>query len=370
MTLLRHDNLWTLTRGERLRYLGMLLVVGAANACLFGAPLIAKSAIDVVVQQDNTQAAAWFVAPAAWLGVPLTGSTLSYLLSSAVAMVLITALGGYFQYLRGQLSAVAAESIARRLRDELYRRLSHLRAAFYDSADTGDLVQRCSSDVETLRVFYTGDVVEVGRVLLLLVILTPILFSMHAGLAWLSLATFPLQLAFAYMFFSRVKQVFEMTDVAEAAMTAVLQENLTGVRVVRAFARQDYEIARFAERNARHRDASVRVLRLLGIYWTCSDFACFAQIGLVLIVGGMFAMEAKISVGTLFAFLTCETLVLWPLRQMGRVLSESGKAAVALGRVRAILDADEEPIGATPDSARARVKPSPSSVRRGPAKRR
>jgi len=353
---LKHDNLWAITREERLRYLGIVLALGAANGLMFGAPLIAKSAIDVVVQQDITRATAWLVVPAAWLGLPLTRSPLHYLLSAAGAVVLVTALACYFQYRRGQLSAVASESIARRLRDALYRRLSHLRAAFYDSAETGDLVQRCSSDVDTLRVFYANDVVEVGRVLLLLALVVPILFSMHIGLAWLAVVTMPLQILAAYVFFSKVKAVFEQSDVAEAAMTAVLQENLTGVRVVRAFARQDYEIARFAARNAQHRDGNFKLIRLMGIYATCSDFVCFAQLGLVLIVGGLWAMEGQISVGTLFAFLTCESMVLWPVRQLGRVLSESGKAVVALGRVCAILDAEEEPAGTAPNTERAHAR--------------
>jgi ATP-binding cassette, subfamily B, bacterial len=353
MTQLKHDNLWAITRGQRLRYLAAVLAMGVANVFMFGSPLVAKYAIDVVVARDVGKAAQWLVAPAAWVGLPITDSYVGYLAFSAIAIVLITALGGYFHYVRGRLSALASEAIARRLRDELYRRLHHLRASFYDTADTGDLVQRCSSDVETLRVFLSSDIVEIGRAILLLLSVTPILFWMDVGLAWTSLALMPFIFLFAYVFFTKVKQVFEVTDVAEAEMTAVLQENLTGIRVVRAFARQRYEIDKFAEKNAKFRDHNFRLIRLMGFYWGSADFVCMMQMGLVLFIGAFWIMEDKISLGTLFAFITYEAMVIWPVRQLGRVLTDSGKAVVSLGRVNEILTSPEETLEPTPGVGRA-----------------
>jgi ATP-binding cassette subfamily B protein len=353
MTPLKHDNLWAITRGQRARYAGTALAMAAANGCMFCAPLIAKHAIDVVVGRDFTKAAAWLMSVGTAIGWPVTRSVQAYLALSALAIVLTTALGGGLQYLRGRLSASASEAIARNLRDELYRRLHHLRAAFFDTADTGDLVQRCSSDVETLRVFLSGDVVEIGRALLLLLTVTPLLFYLHAGLAWIALALAPVIVLFAYVFFKRVKQVFEVTDVAEAALTGVLQENLTGIRVVRAFGRQDYEIAKFADKNAQFRAANLRLTQLMGLYWGATDFLCSAQLGLVLFVGAHWAMSGELSVGALFAFLTYEAMVIWPVRQLGRVLTDSGKAVVALGRVSEILGSPEETLEPVPQNTRA-----------------
>jgi ATP-binding cassette subfamily B protein len=327
--------------------------MGVANVFMFGAPLVAKYAIDVVVGQDVALGAPWLLVPGTWLGLPITESYVAYLTISSVAIVVITAIGGYFHYLRGRWSAVASEAIARRLRDELYRRLHHLRATFYDTADTGDLVQRCSSDVETLRVFLSNDIVEIGRAILLLLMVTPILFWMDTGLAWTSLALMPLIVLFATIFFTKVKQVFEVTDEAEAEMTAVLQENLTGIRVVRAFARQAYEIDKFAAKNAKFRDYNFRLIRLMGLYWGSADFVCLTQMGLVLLVGGLWIMEDRITVGTLFAFTTYEAMVIWPVRQLGRVLTDSGKAVVSLGRVNEILTSPEESLEPTPGVGRA-----------------
>lgn len=346
-------NLWTLSRGQRLRYAGTVLAMGLANLFTYAGPLVAKYAVDVVVARDFSKAAPWLVWPAAGLGLPIARSYGLYLGVSALVIVICTALGGYFQYLRGRLAAMASEAIAQRLREELYRRLHYLRAMFYDTADTGDLVQRCSSDVETLRVFLSGDLVEIGRSILLLATVTPLLFWMDARLAWTSLALMPAIVAVAFVFFRRVKRVFEVTDAAEAALSGVLQENLTGIRVVRAFARQDYEIRKFAEKNARYRDLDLRLIRIMALFWSISDFMCLAQMGLVLCVGGLAIVQGTISVGTLFAFVTYVAMVIWPVRQLGRVLTDSGKAIVSLGRVNEILSAPEEPLQSTPATARA-----------------
>jgi ATP-binding cassette, subfamily B, bacterial len=347
-----HTNLWSLTRGERPRYAGTVLALGLSSSLMFAAPQLAKSALDVIVSGDLGQAPAWLTEPARHLGLPITHSLRDFLIACGVLSVSSAALSGMFLYLNGRLAAEASEAITQRLRDELFRRLQRLQASFYDTADTGDLVQRCSSDVETVRTFLAADVVEIGRAVLLLVCVTPLLFWMDVTMAWIALCLMPVIFAFALIFFKKVKLQFEAADVAEAELTGVLQENLTGVRVVRAFARQGHENTRFGARNATFRDLSARLARLMGVYWGASDFVCITQYGLVLLFGAMRVMHGEISVGTLFAFVTYETMVTWPVRQIGRVLTDSGKAVVSLGRLREILEALEESSEPAPERTR------------------
>ncbi len=351
----KHENLWAITTGQRIRYFGAIVVMAFANVCMFGAPLIAKYAIDVVVAKDVSLGTPMLVAPSQWLEHTFGSQNafLWYLWLSAALAVAVTGIGGVFQFLRGRWAAIASEAIIRRLRETLYRHLHDLRAGFYDDADTGDLVQRCSSDVETLRVFLSSDVVEIGRTLLLILSVMPILFWLDTRLAWWSLCLIPFIGAFAYVFFHKVQQVFQVTDEAEAEMTGVLQENLTGIRVVRAFARQDYEIDKFAQKNRIFRDHNNRLIRLMGQYWGSADFLSLTQIGIVLMAGGLAIMEGRISVGTLFAFLTYEGMIIWPVRQLGRVLTDSGKAVVSLTRTNEILNHPEETLEATPNRGRA-----------------
>ncbi len=342
--------LWQITRGQRLRYGYAILAMAATALFMFGAPLVGRYAIDVVVENDFGYAAP----PILWLARRLDGERpfLVYLCLSALAAVALTALGGLCLYARGRLAALASESIVRRVREELYRRLHHLQARYYDTADTGDLVQRASSDVETLRVFLASDVVEIGRAITLIACVMPILFWMDLRLAWLAVCLMPLLTLGAYLFFSRVKKVFQQTDEAEGAMTATLQENLTGIRVVRAFARQSYEIEKFASRNAEFRNLNQRLIQLMGLYWSVSDLLSMSQVGIVLFAGAAYVTNGTMTVGTLFAFMTYVAMVIWPVRQLGRVLTDTGKAVVSLGRINEVLTEPEESREVAPSEGR------------------
>ena len=326
--------LWQLTRGWRLRYASAIAALALSILCLYGVPILSR------VLVDGISSGVW----PAWLRRLGAGSGLAQpeLLLATLGTVVATALGGGFAYLRSRWSAEASEGIVRRLRNRLYGHIARLPQAFHDKADSGDLVQRCTSDVETVRVFLGTQVVEIARASLMVLFVLPVLFWLRPSLAVWAVALFPLVLIFALVFFRRVQARFLAMDEAESRLTSVLQENLNGIRVVRAFARQDFEEARFGQCNAELRDRNMHLIRLLGIYWASSDLLCMLQLGLVLFVGASQLAAAEISVGTLFAFLSYHGMVIFPLRQMGRTLTDTGKAIVALGRLEEILEVVEE----------------------------
>ncbi len=320
--------------------------MGVGIAFSFGIPLVTQAVIDgplsesgpVSSQLEVAWSTAWLSSVSERFGLAREGQ-----LGLAAGLILALAtLSGACLYLRGRLSAVASEGIVLRIREAVFGHLAELPCSYHDEAETGDLVQRCTSDVETLRAFLATQVVEIGRAILLIGISAPILFQLNVPLAWLSFALMPIIVGFAFLFFRKIQTTFRRMDEAEGRMTTVLQENLTAVRVVRAFARQDFEVQKFGERNAEFRDLHTRFIRLLGVYWSTSDLLCLAQIGLVLIAGGLFASRGELTVGTLAAFLEYEIMTLWPVRQLGRVLSETGKAVVSTGRLREVLDAEPE----------------------------
>lgn len=336
-----HANLWRITAGQRLRYLSATAATGVSSGFMLLAPLVGMYAIDVIVERDFDKGSPWLVAIAR--SFDQTDAFLVYLAVSALAGLLLAAFSALFMYFRSRWSAIATEAIARRLRDALFHRLHHLPAKFFDEADTGDLVQRCSSDVETVRVFLATNVVEIGRSILLITAMAPILFWRDARLAALSLCLMPFITVGAYLFFSLVKRQFKVADEAEGKLTAVLQENLTGIRVVRAFARDDHEIARFATCNQAFRDHLYRLNKLEALYWGISDFVSLGQISVVVIAAGVFLAQGTISVGELFAFLTLVSMAIWPVRRLGHVLADSGKAVISLKRINHILEAEVEP---------------------------
>jgi len=344
-------DLWVITKGQRVKYLLAILAMAITNACMFSAPIVGGHAIDVITLQNFEYADQFLLS----LGQYLFGevSFIGYLWIAASVGLIITAFGGLFLYARGRLAALASESIARGIREKLYEKLQDVKLSFYDGEDTGDLVQRCSSDLETLRVFLASDIIEIGRAIMLIICVLPVLFIIHVPLALWSICLMPFLVIGAYVFFSRVKDVFLLTDESEGAMTATLQENLTGIRVVRAFARQDHEINKFGNRNAVFRDNNRRLIKLMGIYWPVSDMIAMSQIGIVLFAGAHYVMQGSLTIGDLFIFLTCEGMVIWPVRQLGRVLTDSGKAVISLGRIDHIRRAETEESGFVPSTGRA-----------------
>ncbi|MCA8978702.1 MAG: ABC transporter ATP-binding protein, partial [Planctomycetes bacterium] len=264
-------------------------------------------------------------------------------IGAGAALVGLTLLAGALEFVRGRLAALAAEGTVRRLRDRLFEHLERLPAKTLDRADSGDVIQRCTSDVETLRVFLGSQLVEIVQTVLLTATIVTLLFRLDARLAIATTILYPVIITTAVLFFGGVRRAFQAMDEAEASLTTHLQESLTGVRVVRAFARSEYERTRFAGHNAGFRDATYMLMHRLASYWPVLDLLCFTQVGITLFVGASLAWSGEISIGMLNSFLMLGSMAIWPVRQLGRVLTDSGKAVVAIERIDSILaEAEEE----------------------------
>ena len=335
-----YQNLWLATRGQRVRYAYSVFFATLSNVFLLGAPLISKYAIDVITQDDFSFGHAWVLSIANWFTPD--PSYVVYLVLSAVIGVLATGFTGVCQFIRDRLSAVASEQICLQIREALFSRLHHAPNRFFDESETGDLVQRCSSDVETVRVFMHADVDELGRAILFLAAMIPLLLYYNVNLTFVSLALMPILLVGNLYFFYLIKDLFQVTDEAEGALTTVIQENLTGIRVVQAFARQKYEQARFDEKNANFRERYYKLNRVMAFFWAGSDVIAMTQVALVLVVGAHFVAVGSLTIGSLFMFLTLESIVIWRIRHLGRLIFDAGKAVVSLKRIRHILNAREE----------------------------
>ncbi len=261
---------------------------------------------------------------------------------SGMLMIALTLLSGFFNFFKGKLAASASDGISRKLKNRLYSHLQGLPMRYHDKAETGDLVQRCTSDVETLRLAISTQVVEVSHALILMGLALPLMFLLDGRMAVASFILIGPIIVFGYIYIKRVRSIFQEFDEAEGKVTSVVQENLTGLRVVRAFRRQAYEIEKFSQPNRKYRDTGLRLIRLMALYWSVSDMIALSQNALVLGLGIHFIHQGTLTVGTLFAFIMLLNLVLWPVRQMGRTLTELGKSVVAIGRIQEILEAPVE----------------------------
>ena len=261
----------------------------------------------------------------------------------ALALILMNIVNGVFTFIKGRSSAIASENIARKLRNDLYRHLQHLPFAYHVKAQAGELIQRCTSDVDTIRRFLALQVMEVVNTVLMVVIAMSILLPRSVPITLYSLILVPPLFCFATWFFKMVHKSFEVADEADGVLNAVLQENLSGVRVVRAFGQQEREVEKFDRVNNDLRKKNLRLNELLAIYWGGGDAISMTQTLLTLVVCIIYACNGWITVGTLIVFTSTLGMLLFPIRQLGRTLSDAGKAMVSMKRVQAILHEEAEP---------------------------
>ncbi len=261
----------------------------------------------------------------------------------ALALILINVINGVFTFIKGRYSAVASENIAQTLRNQLYSHLQHLPFAYHVKAQAGELIQRCTSDVDTIRRFLAVQVMQVVNTILMIVIAMVILLQRSVPITLYSLILVPPLFCFASWFFNRVHKSFEVADEADGVMNAVLQENLSGVRVVRAFGQQQREVEKFDKVNDDLRAKNLHLNMLMSIYWGGGDTLSMIQTLLTLVVCIIYACRGDITVGTMIVFNSTLSMLLFPIRQLGRTLSDAGKAMVSMKRIQAILHEEPEP---------------------------
>jgi ATP-binding cassette subfamily B protein len=323
-------------RGNRLLYFGSIIFVGLATLLSLVSPLIMRFTLDNVIYGRSMELPAFLDRIVVGFG-GIDGLRRN-LWICGLALLAITIVNGVFQFVKGRWSAAASESIAKQLRDDLY---DHIQRLPYDShvkAETGDLIQRCTSDVETVRRFLSVQLVELGRAIIMLVAAIFIMIKIDKQMTLASVLVVPIIFTFAFVFFIKVQKAFLKADESEGRLSNILQENLTGVRVVRAFGRQVYEDEKFDRQNIEYRDLVNKLIRLLAMYWSLSDGLALFQIALVVVLGVYRASSGQITFGDMNVFVSYVSMLLWPIRQMGRILTDMGKTLVSVGRIQEILE--------------------------------
>ena len=257
---------------------------------------------------------------------------------------LFTVLEGLFIFLRRRNVAKGAEHMAKNMRDKLYRKLNAVPYDYHKHVSTGDLVQRCTSDVDTVRKFVTNQLMEIVRIVVMFGVAAALMFAIRWEMALISMAVMPILTVSSFLYFRYVRKYFTEVDEAEGALSTAVQENLTGVRVVRAFGQQRAEYDKFTRLNDDFRKKNIRLVNLLGLYWGSSDAIGYIQIALSLVFGVLFYVKTNgdFSLGDIYLFLALTSRLTWPVRQLGRVLADMGKATVSLDRLNEIMEADNE----------------------------
>ena len=302
-------------------------------------PMIIRTTVDSVIGGEPYALPDWLIL---FLGLDGRTGVVSALLLAAAAVMIVSALSGVCNYVSRMQTAKGSETFIKSLRDRLYEHIQKLPFAWHTKHQTGEIIQRCTSDVEVVRNFVTLQLLEVFRTVFLIGLSMALMLSMNVKITLVALAFLPVIMGYSGFFYSRIARRFRTADEAEGELSGVVQENLTGVRVVRAFGREQFEIQRFDEKNNRFASLWVRLGRLLSAYWGIGDLITGLQILTVIVLGVMETVNGSITVGEFLALVSYNASLAWPVRGLGRILSEMSKAGVSIDRVGYILDAEEE----------------------------
>jgi ATP-binding cassette subfamily B protein len=269
----------------------------------------------------------------------------SYLLAwIAIGFIVIAALEGSFTYISGRLAAYTAEGVVLRLRNYLFDHIQRLTFAYHSRTQTGELIQRATSDVDALRRFFSEQAIGVGRILLLFIVNFTALLFLNVPLALISVIVVPLVFIASIFFFKRISKAYEEYQEQEAKLSTALQENLSGVRVVKAFARQDYERDKFENENWEKFLRGRKLLFMHSLFWPVTDILCGFQMLGGFLTGAVMAINGTITVGTYLAYAGLVIWLIWPIRNLGRLVVQTSTGMVSYQRVMQVIQEDREPL--------------------------
>ncbi len=258
------------------------------------------------------------------------------------AVIMIAVLANMFRYLNKLTNSIGAEHLLKRMRDQLFGHIERLPFAWHGQNHTGDIIQRCTSDVETIKNFVADQLTSLFRIVILMACALWFMWGIHPGLTLLSAAFFPVIVLYSLFFHARIGDAFEHADEEEGKLSAIAQENLTGVRVVRAFGREIYERERFERQNTSYTYMWIRLMKLLSAFWGSSDLISGLQVMAVTIVGAVFCVKGQLTAGQYIAFISYNAMLTWPVRSLGRVIADLSKAGISIDRLCYIMNAQEE----------------------------
>ena len=318
-------SLWYMMKGFRTLYIVAVICLGLAALARTGIYYLLRYFIDEVLVDSA------LLANLPWI---------------AMGFVALAVVQGLTTFVSGRFAAQTAEGITLRLRDYLYDHIQRLSFTYHDRMQTGELLQRATSDVDALRRLYSEQAIGIGRIVLLFLVNFIALLSLNVELALYSIIVIPIVIMMSLYFFSKVGDVFESFQEQDAVLSNRLQEYLTGIRVVKAFARQAYEEDKFETENWEKYRRSRRLTLMHATYWPVTDILCGMQMLAGFFLGARMAIAGEISAGTYLAYAGMVVLIIWPIRNLGRLVAHLSTGFVSYGRIATILHQQREPLDA------------------------
>ena len=332
--------IWRFLKGSKAMFVASILLAALTALTDMVTPQIIRAAVDNAIGgNEPTFGPAVMKLVNAVGGFEYLGKNL-WIMELAVRVVALVKVLSQYGFL--VTNTRASETLVKTMRDTLYTHIEHLPFSWHMKNHTGDIIQRCTSDIETTRNFVAGQMTGLFRILILVVLSIVFMFSMNTLLAVIALLPMPIIVLYSLRFHNKIGSGFKECDESEGRLSAMAQENLTGVRVVRAFGRERYEKDRFEKHNEEYTGLWVRLAKVMSRFWSVSAILSGIQIMLVVVFGVVFCLRNEMTSGEYIAFISYNAQLVWPIRQLGRMISEMSKAGVAVDRIGYIISSETE----------------------------
>lgn len=266
----------------------------------------------------------------------------SRLFFTAIIVILVALISAVFRYISRVSNTKGSEIYTKSMKDALFAHIQKLPFSWHTKNNTGDIIQRCTSDVDMVRSFVATQLIEIFSIVFNIIFALVMMFSMNYKVALSALVFIPIVISYSFIFFSKISARFKEADEAEGVLSTVAQENLTGVRVVRAFGREAYEKDKFEKANTIFANLWAKLGGLMSYFWGLGDLVSCFQMLTVLVMCAFQASKGAVSAGDCIAFLSYNSMLLWPVRSLGRKVSEMSKAGVSIDRLNYILSSEPE----------------------------
>ena len=241
-------------------------------------------------------------------------------------------------WLKGSIQERMAES----MRIRLYGHIQDLNYEFHNNSDSGDLIQRVTTDVESTTSFLTTRMLDVVHLSATLFFGAYQLILINPTMVWITLSIVPIVATASIIYFVKIEKIFEDIEKTESKMMTVVQENLSGARVVRAFANEVYEIEKMEVKNTEYANSLKKANKIVAVYWGVMDFISISQYLVIIAIGVTYVQNGGMDAAGVVASLALVGMLIWPVRGLGRIINDFGKALVASDRINEILDKPSE----------------------------
>jgi len=332
--------LWQFLKGSKRYFLISILCAGVTALADMIQPQIIRAAVDCAIGGEEGDFPAFVMEAVERIGgFAYLGQ---HLWIMALAVVAVAGVQVLSQYNFRVFNTKASETLVKTMRDQLFGHIERLPFSWHMKNKTGDIIQRCTSDIDTTKNFLSEQLTSVFRISLLLVLSVTFMASMHPVLTLIALIPTPVIIAYSFHFHRKVHDGFLDCDENEGKLSAMAQENLTGVRVVRAFGRERAEIDKFQKQNDHYTALWEKMAKIMSRFWSVSDILSGTQVMLVVVFGAWFCVHGNLNEGEYIAFISYNSMLVWPIRMLGRMIGEMSKAGVSIDRVAYIMDSPIE----------------------------